>query len=544
MILYIYKRSAIFITVLILLSISFNLYAQDIEFGGVEIDLEDDSTVPQKTIIKKDNDFDVVVLGQPKQKAMETALEEMNDEDYDEAVILFFEVLKDPASVDYHQAAEFYIGRSLVKLKFYYSALKFFSRILHKGNSHKFFNASQQWLFYLAHKIADESLVLKLVGELQQIDVPKKYTNEFNYLLGRHYYFTGKSDNAKEYLKRVNKKSKYYLKSLYLLGVSHYTDYEYQSAVNSLKSIVNILSKKRRLKKREVRLLEMVFMTMGRLHYEAGRYNAAVYYFSKVRRNSMRWFKSLFEAAWADFRRNDDDRSLGSLFTIHSPFFAEEFLPESHILKAVIYFENCRYPEARAIISEFLAVHEPLFKELKRMTQQELKPVEYYQYLLEIQQNDESSNLLKSISSIVTENTDLKRPLEAIKEIQEEKEEILDMGDAFLETPFGSLLVRGIEKELSKLMDRVGTLAYGKLIEERDNLKFLISQSYRINFEVATAEKENLEDSMRGESGKVNLREYSFSKYVEDEEMYWTFDGEYWADELGTYRYTLTKGCK
>ena len=31
---------------------------------------------------------------------------------------------------------------------------------------------------------------------------------------------------------------------------------------------------------------------------------------------------------------------------------------------------------------------------------------------------------------------------------------------------------------------------------------------------------------------------------MNDERVYWPYEGEYWRDELGTYEYTLTKGCK
>jgi hypothetical protein len=30
---------------------------------------------------------------------------------------------------------------------------------------------------------------------------------------------------------------------------------------------------------------------------------------------------------------------------------------------------------------------------------------------------------------------------------------------------------------------------------------------------------------------------------VSDDQLYWPYVGEYWRDELGTYQYTLTKGC-
>ena len=40
------------------------------------------------------------------------------------------------------------------------------------------------------------------------------------------------------------------------------------------------------------------------------------------------------------------------------------------------------------------------------------------------------------------------------------------------------------------------------------------------------------------------LRDYRFSSAVSDEHLYWPYDGEFWRDELGTYTYTMTKGCR
>ena len=40
------------------------------------------------------------------------------------------------------------------------------------------------------------------------------------------------------------------------------------------------------------------------------------------------------------------------------------------------------------------------------------------------------------------------------------------------------------------------------------------------------------------------MKKYRYSTAVDDERVYWPYEGEYWRDELGTYQYTLTKGCK
>jgi hypothetical protein len=39
------------------------------------------------------------------------------------------------------------------------------------------------------------------------------------------------------------------------------------------------------------------------------------------------------------------------------------------------------------------------------------------------------------------------------------------------------------------------------------------------------------------------VKKYRYSVAVADEDLYWPFEGEFWRDELGTFQYTLTKGC-
>ena len=39
------------------------------------------------------------------------------------------------------------------------------------------------------------------------------------------------------------------------------------------------------------------------------------------------------------------------------------------------------------------------------------------------------------------------------------------------------------------------------------------------------------------------MRDLQFSYAVSDEHLFWPYEGEFWRDELGTYAYTLTKGC-
>ena len=83
-----------------------------------------------------------------------------------------------------------------------------------------------------------------------------------------------------------------------------------------------------------------------------------------------------------------------------------------------------------------------------------------------------------------------------------------------------------------------------KLEAERGFLTELKGKLVRIQFEIGKMEKETLEASMSNQSQTVNLNDYNFTTATDDERLFWPFEGEYWRDELGTYQYTLTKGCR
>jgi hypothetical protein len=101
-----------------------------------------------------------------------------------------------------------------------------------------------------------------------------------------------------------------------------------------------------------------------------------------------------------------------------------------------------------------------------------------------------------------------------------------------------------LKAERTKLVEEAGARARQKLEYERDALRELLEQALRIKIEVARKEREALELSLSKGVPVDVVRRYKFSTAVSDEHQYWPYEGEFWRDELGTYSYTLTKGCR
>ena len=81
-----------------------------------------------------------------------------------------------------------------------------------------------------------------------------------------------------------------------------------------------------------------------------------------------------------------------------------------------------------------------------------------------------------------------------------------------------------------------GEVTRRKFEEELYELKSLLAQAYRIKIEVVSAERGVIAAKMRGEATHDEIIPAQPRTVVDDEHLYWPYEGEYWRDELGTYQ--------
>ena len=127
--------------------------------------------------------------------------------------------------------------------------------------------------------------------------------------------------------------------------------------------------------------------------------------------------------------------------------------------------------------------------------------------------------------------------------MEKEIDLIAGRGTAFRTSELARYLEDRLKKERQQLVARAGVMARGKLELELSNLRTLLGNGERIKFETTGKEKEFLEEQLQAGGRKAIVKQYRYSVAVADDQLYWPFQGEYWRDELGTYEYTLTKGC-
>jgi tetratricopeptide (TPR) repeat protein len=485
-----------------------------------------------------------VSLSSPDKDKMDKAIEQMKQGAFVQASTAFYEILANPKNLEFHQASEYNLAKSLYRMGKYRSSLFYFTQILNKGPSHKFFQSSLEWLFFISRKITNETTILDTIAKLAQYEFPPKYRDEFHLLLGKHFFLRNNTEDARKFIRRIADNSPFYPRARYLEGLTYYRNNRLEDALGCFRDVVRILHPVKGAFRDDM-LREEAFLQLARVHYQAGQFKNSIFYYGKIGRNSENWLESLYESAWAHFRLDEQEKALGNLVTLHAPFFKDEYFPETLIIKAVIYYDNCRFGEANAFVTEFLQRYLPLFEEINNISTQKMSPDKYYEYLSNIQKSEGKAGDVKArVLNSALSDPDIKKFNDSIKEMDAELESFKKAPDSWRNSELARKLEGELNMQKRMLFAQAGSLTKTRLSQERDVLKELIANSYRIQLETQTKEKEVLEAKMRGEDIAARLLKKKQSVVTRDEEIYWPFEGEYWRDELGTFHYTMTRGCK
>lgn len=355
---------------------------------------------------------------------------------------------------------------------------------------------------------------------------------------------------ARRLVARVSPGSRFFAQARFLEGALLVEDKRENDALGAFKEVIEAAAvapegETEDARRRRLRLRELAFFQVARLHFGAGQPSFSIFYYKKVDRDSLQWLDALYEASWAEYRLGSYERALGNLLTVHAPFFEDIYFPESLILKAVIYYENCRYREAGEIIQDFLTRFEPLFKTLERMAGEPRTPADWYGLLERVEAPGEDP-LVGRVLRIALRDPEVRRLSASIEEVSSETRELEAAArrSPIAGAPRFASLLETLNSERSRLEAAAGRAVERKLRNEAEAVRTLVAQALRVKVETAKAEEGRLEASLSRRDQRPKDVSKEFVRWTDDEKLVWPFEGEYWRDELGTYELTLARACR
>jgi tetratricopeptide (TPR) repeat protein len=439
--------------------------------------------------------------------------------------------------------SEFGLAESLRKLGLNYSAAYFHARIVHQGPKNDFFRNSFEALAGINSKtpLGKASVSGLLNQKIDPLTVPAAARGFFFFYKGLDAFDKKNVPAAKAEFERVPSQSPYYGRAQYYLGVILTLTKDLDGALSAFSRVARTTDSES--------IQQLATLNLGRIHYEKKDFRRSLSYFAQMPRDSDLWLESLFEGAWAFFMLQKHNNALGNVHTLHSPFFANRFFPESYILNAITYLRLCRVDAVRKSLKNFQERYKPTFSDLKNLL---IKYQNQSAAFFTVIARYNSQGSLKEYPS-ATEVIDNVSRSDAFKEAQlvvryvdKERASIKKYGGKWEMTGLSEVLRTSLEGRKTATIHTAGEDLYDSARLLFKYLLDLSNQTQLINLDRLTS----ITDKFREQFGEAPAASDNTSwgegmrpLSLKDELEYWPFEGEWWEDELGGYVYNIDSQC-
>ena len=442
---------------------------------------------------------------------------------------------------------QYYLAKSLEDLQMLHSAQYYYMEVVRRGPRNPYFKYALPKLIGIAQITGNDAELLRIVDKIPPESFPRGAKNHLYYLMGRKLYEQQELTGSAQYFEQVSAKSELYMRAKYFEGIINTERKKLKSAVMNFREVMKaqppvILGASESQQVEDLK--DLALMNVARIYFGLERFDNADNYYALVDRESTYWPQSLFERAWTNFWRADLNLSLGLLLTVESPYFNDaEYIPEVTILRALAFFNLCEFEEVERILDGFEKTYKPQQAEIEGFLTQykdspELRDQAFDAFFKNAHPN---SQLTEGLFLRVLRNRDLSALVRHMDRMDDEVLAIDQKGE--WKSTVGEQLKQVIETDRVRYKKKAGTELLKELATQRTNLADLLVQTDIIKFEVTDAQRVDYE--YKASLNEVEVERKDIIDFAVSRDLiYWPFNGEFWRDELGYYRYTENGSCK
>jgi hypothetical protein len=467
---------------------------------------------------------------------LEKALDNFNAGRNATAAVGFFQVEETGTARDNRIKAEYYLAQSLNRLGQGFGAFYYYNQIVNAGPQHPYYYKAIEGAVAVIEQSGDEVLgpsVLSKAYAEEFTRLPADVKAKVDYSIALLDYRSGKYDDAEQLLRSASSGNQSYAQALYLQGLLQ----QRKSPRDALQTFREILGLQASGRYRDLAgLKELAHLALGRSLYALQRFGEASAEYAQLPRFSRHWDEALFEGAYADLMNDDPGGALGKLHSLHSPHLSDEFAPESLNLTAVIYHQRCLYPQVREVIADFNREYVPMRDQLQVILKSTAGTDPFWQML---QPGD--PRLPSAVHHYLQKNERVASMVGYIARLDAEAAQVKSNGE-LSQSPLGPDLLDLIGKQKALMAQVAGKFIQGRLADLLHLIEVLDGDKEIVGFETAKGEKELLEANLDVKQ-RLAVQSLSRPPMPPSGHEYWPFDGEYWPDEIGYYRFTIKDAC-
>ncbi len=440
----------------------------------------------------------------------------------------------DPDLDDFHAEGFARLALLLADLDLPYGALVAYTKALELDSQAPWSGPAINEAFKLADRVGDPAILEPVFARNVGGDVDRTTRSRMAWLAARENYRQGSYSLTLGLLKLVVEESPIYPDAKMLEGV---VLNQQGRPTDALKPLLAALQAAEGVE-RDERFLNALTMNVARSYYAANNFPRAIEYFAKVSRSSDFWLEAQFERAWAHFRLEDMNGAIALLHNHGSPYFEGYYYPEGELLRVYALFLLCKFPEASKEIDSFKERYQPLHRQLQGATAG-MTAEQAFQLARAWVQRGEPGEVPPSVLLPLRKEARLAGAIDAVSHAESELGRLANISA----NPFVAEVGSWVRARRDGVVQAEGERVLGKLDARSEQLAGMltnveISKLDMLQFETRLYEQASVTGQLADRERTVMRQQRVRRGYV-----YWPWQGEYWADELGYYRVNAIPEC-
>ncbi len=475
---------------------------------------------------------------------LSAALKLARDGQYAGAAAQLYTLSKRKELVAERPQIKYILGTMLVELKLYQTAAFQFVEVIRSKDA-QYTKMAVEKLSIVADILGDDTILNYALSKVDLQNFPANQRDMINYRLAEISQRNGNFQEAIAQYLRVSPKSSYYSLAMFNKGIA---ELEMNNTTNAIRTYKRLLGE---LKNKPVTDNNRVAAQMGlaRALYQNQDWDGAVATYSSIPRDTTFWHDAVFEQSWAMLRGARFRSALSNFQTIHSAYYEDFYMPESLLLRSIIYLYICKYDEMDKVLGLFEKTYGPVRAKVGDFIKSTKNPESYYvelqkAYRMKTTDSVESLRLPYVVLRYSLDQGDVKRSMSYLNILDQERKRI-DASNSFKASALGKYALKIVKQRSTNTKLAIGDMLKVHLLNIRAELKDLYEQAGFIRYEMINGKKETLKKQIAGNAREKTINsDIDRSFYVENGYEYYPFQGEYWHDEIGNYHYLGKQSCE
>ena len=219
-------------------------------------------------------------------------------------------------------------------------------------------------------------------------------------------------------------------------------------------------------------------IAIARVLYQKKDYEGSIEAYARIPRDHYMWHDAMFEKSWAMLRATRFRSVLSNLQSLHSSYYDDFYIPETLLLRSIVYLYICKYDEIDKVLNLFDKQYVPVLNSITNFLKSKSNMMDYYSevekaYILKKDEESTKKTVLPlKVANKVYQEGNVRRSINYIKKLVEERK-VIDENPNIKNSSIGQYSIKILANRIKGAKSQTGEFVKAHLANLEIELKDL-----------------------------------------------------------------------